>query len=185
MIEFLHNIDSELLLWLNSRHSYFFDRVMFFISGHWEWVPLYAVLFGFMIWKYRWKSLWILLAVAIMITVSDQLTNVLKSAVKRPRPCKDPVIGQMVLLVNDYCSGMYGFVSAHASNTFALATFISLLFRNKWVAAGMLCWSSVVSYSRIYLGVHYPGDIICGAILGAVLAWMTYRILKHLHRIAV
>ncbi|MBN1158290.1 MAG: phosphatase PAP2 family protein [Bacteroidales bacterium] len=180
MIEFLHQIDSELFMWLNSRHSHLFDRIMFFISGRWEWIPLYAVLLGFIVWRYRWKSLWILLAVAILITVSDQLTNILKAAVRRPRPCKDPVIGQMVLLVNDYCSGMYGFVSAHASNTFALATFISLLFRNRWVTTGMLFWASVVSYSRIYLGVHYPGDIICGALLGVLLAWGICYILNRL-----
>lgn len=178
MIEFLKDVDADLLLWLNSKHSGFFDNVMFFVSGRWEWIPLYAVLLGFIVWKYRWKSLWIILAVAVLITLSDQLANFLKATVKRPRPCKDPEIGYMVLLVNDYCRGTYGFISGHAANSFALATFISLLFRNRWITAGMIFWAAVVSYSRVYLGVHYPGDIICGALLGVLLAWGIYKLVK-------
>ncbi len=180
MIEFLKDIDTDLLLWLNSKHSGFFDNLMFFVSGRWEWIPLYAVLLGFVIWKYRWKALWIILAVAVLITLSDQLANFFKAAVKRPRPCKDPEIGYMVLLVNDYCRSSFGFVSGHAANSFALATFISLLFRNRWITTGMIFWAAVVSYSRIYLGVHYPGDIICGALLGVLLAWGIFKILNRL-----
>ena len=181
MLDFLENIDSELLLWLNSQHAHFFDQLMYFVSGRWEWIPLYAFLLGVIIWKYKWKSIWIVLAIAIMITLSDQLANFFKATVKRPRPCKDPEIGHLVLLVNDYCSGAYGFVSGHAANSFALATVISLLFRNKWVTTGMIIWAALVSYSRIYLGVHYPGDIICGAILGALLAWIIYTLLKRIY----
>ena len=129
-------------------------------------------------WKYRWKSLWILLAIVVLITLSDQLANLLKDGVKRFRPCKDPEIGHLVHLVNNYCRSSYGFVSGHAANSFALATFISLLFRNRWVTAGMVLWAAVVSYSRIYLGVHYPGDVLCGAILGTLLAVLVYTLLK-------
>lgn len=178
MIEFLKDIDTDLLLWLNGKHSGFFDDLMYFVSGRWEWIPLYAVLLGFIIWKYRWKALWIILAVTVLITLSDQLANLFKATVKRPRPCKDPEIGYMVLLVNDYCRSSFGFISGHAANSFALATFISLLFRNRWVTTGMIFWAAVVSYSRVYLGVHYPGDIICGALLGVLLAWGIYKIVK-------
>ncbi len=177
LIETLRQADADLLLWLNGHHSSFFDDLMFFISGKWEWIPLYAVILGFVIWKYRWKSLWILLAVAILITLSDQIANLLKASVKRPRPCKDPEIGHLVQLVNDYCSGAYGFVSGHASNSFALATFISSLFRKSWVTAGIFTWAVLVSYSRIYLGVHYPGDVVCGALLGIILGWLASRLL--------
>jgi undecaprenyl-diphosphatase len=180
MIESLNAIDQRWLLWLNGCHSAFFDQVMYLVSGRYEWIPLYAVILGFIIWKYRWRSWWIILAVVIMITLSDQIANLLKSGVKRPRPCNDPEIGHLVHLVKNYCSGAYGFVSGHAANSFALATFISLLFRKKWITAGMVLWAVLVSYSRIYLGVHYPGDAICGALLGVLLGWGVYIVLIRL-----
>jgi undecaprenyl-diphosphatase len=180
MLEDLERIDQRLLLWLNGHHNPFFDKVMYFISGTQEWIPLYIVILGVIIWKYRWRSIWIILAVALLITLSDQLANLLKAGIKRPRPCKDPGIGHLVHLVNNYCRGAYGFVSGHAANSFALASLISLILRKKWVAAAMLAWAGIVSYSRIYLGVHYPGDVICGAFLGAFLGWTIYSLLIRL-----
>lgn len=177
MLEALKQADAGLFLWLNGHHSVLFDKLMYFVSGKWEWIPLYAVILGFIIYRFRWKAIWVLLAVALMITFSDQLSNLLKSTVMRSRPCRDPEIGHLVHLVNDYCGGAYGFVSAHAANSFALATFISLLYRRRWVTTALLCWAFLVSYSRVYLGVHYPGDILCGALLGASLAWVLYLIL--------
>lgn len=178
MIEVLNNIDQHWLLWLNGHHSAFFDKIMFFVSGKYEWIPLYAVILGVIIRKYRWKSVWIILSIVVLITLSDQIANLLKSGVKRPRPCKDPEIGHLVHLVNDYCRGAFGFVSGHASNSFALATFVSLLFSRKWVTASLVGWAVLVSYSRIYLGVHYPGDVICGAMLGFILGLGAYYCLK-------
>jgi undecaprenyl-diphosphatase len=177
MIEALNKVDQQWLLWLNGHHTAFFDQLMISASGKYEWIPLYAVILGFIIWKYRWKSIWIILAVIILITLSDQIANLLKSGVKRPRPCKDPEIGHMVRLVNNYCRGAFGFVSGHAANSFALTTFVSLLFRKRWVTTGLIIWSVLVSYSRIYLGVHYPGDVICGALLGALLGWGVFTVL--------
>ncbi len=180
MIETLEHIDQQLLLYLNGLHSEYFDKFMYTVSGKYEWIPLYTVLLGFIIWRYRWKSLWILLGIVVLITLSDQLANLLKDGVKRFRPCKDPEIGHLVHLVNDYCRSSYGFVSGHAANSFALAAFVSLLYQHRWVTVSMVFWASVVSYSRIYLGVHYPGDVLCGALLGAVLAMLVYRLLKQL-----
>jgi len=178
MFETLENLDQHWLLWLNGHHSDVLDRFMYFVSGKFEWIPLYVVILAIIIYRYRWKSLWIILAVVIMITLSDQIANLLKNGVKRYRPCKDPEIGHLVHLVNNYCQSSYGFVSGHAANSFALATFLSLLFRKKWATAGMVLWAALVSYSRIYLGVHYPGDVICGALLGAFLGWMAFLVLK-------
>ena len=180
MIEILKDIDQQLFLWLNSQHTGFFDQIMYFISGKYEWIPLYAAILGFIIWRYRWRSLWIILAVVVMITLSDQIANLLKSGVKRPRPCKDPEIGHLVHLVNNYCRGTYGFVSGHAANSFALATFMSLLFRMKWITVVLMIWAVLVSYSRIYLGVHYPGDVIGGALLGVLLASGIYIVLDRM-----
>ena len=182
MLEHLVQIDKQLLLWLNGHHTPFFDKFMFLVSGRAEWIPLYAVILGFIIWEYRRQSVWIILAVVVMITLSDQVANLLKSGVQRPRPCKDPEIGHLVHLVNNYCRGAYGFVSGHAANSFALATFTSMIFRNKWVLTGMMLWAALVSYSRIYLGVHYPGDVIGGAVTGALLAWLMAAICLRLLR---
>jgi undecaprenyl-diphosphatase len=180
MIEALDRIDRQWLLWLNSHHSPVFDQLMYTLSDKYVWIPLYVILLGIIIRKYRWQSVWILLAVIVLITMSDQIANLLKSGVKRFRPCKDPEIGYLVHLVNNYCRSSFGFVSGHAANSFALATFISLLFRKKWVTTGFVIWAILVSYSRIYLGVHYPGDVLGGALLGIILGWAVYFALQQL-----
>jgi undecaprenyl-diphosphatase len=180
MLDELNRIDQQAFLWLNGQHSPFWDTIMFHVSSKPEWIPLYVIILGLIIWKYRWKSLWLILAAVLLITLSDQFANLLKAAVRRIRPCKDPEIGYLVHLVRDYCSGLYGFVSGHAANSFALATFVSLLFRRTWVTAGMVFWAALLSYSRIYMGVHYPGDVIAGAILGAVLGYGIILILRFL-----
>lgn len=178
MTGYLEEIDRTLLLWLNSYHTPFLDNLMFFISGKWQWVPFYLILVFFIIRRFKLKAVIILIGAAVLITLSDQASNLLKESVQRPRPCKDPEIGHLVLLVNDYCRGAFGFVSAHAANSFALAGFVSLLFRNRWVTTGMIIWAAIVSYSRIYLGVHYPGDIIGGALLGLFLSLIVYYFLN-------
>jgi len=180
MIDALNQVDQQLFLRLNGPVSPFIDQLMFAISGRLEWIPLYVILLVFIIRKYRWNSVWILVAVVVLITLSDQLANVLKDGVKRFRPCKDPDIGHLVHTVNDYCRSSYGFVSGHAANSFALATFISLLFPRRWVIAAMVFWAVLVSYSRIYLGVHYPGDVMGGWILGALIAFVLYLFLKRI-----
>jgi undecaprenyl-diphosphatase len=180
MIEVLEKTDQQWLLWLNGHHSAFLDQLMFFISEKYVWIPFYLILLAIIIRRYRWKSVWIILSIIVLITLSDQIANLLKSGVKRFRPCKDPEISHLVHLVNNYCRSSYGFVSGHAANSFALATFVSLLFRNRWATAGIVIWAIVVSYSRIYLGVHYPGDVIGGALLGVLLALGVYKILMKL-----
>lgn len=178
MFDYIKSIDQSLLLWLNSQHTPFLDNFMFFVSGKWQWVPFYLLIAAYIIAKFKQKAVIIIIAAAVLITLSDQASNLLKDTVQRPRPCKDPEIGHLVRLVNDYCRGAYGFVSAHAANSFALAGFVSLLFRKRWIVAVMIVWAILVSYSRIYLGVHYPGDIIGGAILGLLISGVIYLIIK-------
>jgi undecaprenyl-diphosphatase len=176
MFEALIQADRQALLWLNGRHSPFFDAVMWFVSGRPEWIPLYLAILAFVIWKYRTRAVWIIVALVILIVLSDQFANLLKNGVQRLRPCKDPEIGHLVYRVRNYCGGAYGFVSGHAANSFALATFISMLFRKQWLTISIFVWACLISYSRIYLGVHYPGDVLGGGLLGAMLAWILYSV---------
>lgn len=186
MIEFIKHIDQELLLFLNSFHSDILDSIMWFVSGKLEWIPFYLVLIILLIKKFK-KDIWIvLIAIALLITLSDQISvRMFKNVFERYRPCHNLEIGHLVHLVHDKCGGMYGFVSSHASNSFAIAVFISLLLKKdyKWIFSILMFWAILVSYSRIYLGVHYPADIICGAILGASIAFGLVYFLKKIPKI--
>lgn len=181
MLEKLNTLDTQLFLWLNSHHSPFMDKVMWFISGKEEWLPLYLIIVGFIIYKYRWKSIYVFVAVGLFVTLADQIsTNVFKEGIKRLRPSHVEELKGLVHIVNDYYGGMYGFVSSHAANSFAMATFTAYLFQKRWYTVSIMVWAAVVSYSRIYLGVHYPGDILGGAILGFVIGYGVYKLYSFL-----
>lgn len=167
----LEAADKALLLYLNSLHSPAMDAAMAAISGRLTWLPLYLLLLAALARKHKRRCLVAILAVAVAILAADQISVLIKNAVERPRPTHDPEIGPLVHVVGGYRGGAYGFVSSHAANCFALAALVPQLLRGRWIAAGMAAWATTVSYSRIYLGVHYPGDIVCGAALGAAIGW--------------
>jgi len=114
----------------------------------------------------------ILLGIALCVLLADQLSvHLFKNVFQRLRPSHEPELTGMVHLVRDYRGGNWGFVSSHAANTFAIATFLSLIFKNRKFWIILFSWCIIVSYTRIYLGVHYPGDIFGGALLGMVIGW--------------
>ena len=179
MIEFLSNIDTNFFLLLNGINSPFWDTVMWHVSGKLTWVPLYLVIIYFIFRKYRWKTLWILIAIAVVVTLADQFSvHFFKNVFERLRPCHNPDIKELVHVVNGKCGGKFGFVSSHAANTFGVATFLLMLFRIRWFGLAILLWAAVVSYSRIYLGVHYPGDVLVGSLLGVLIGWVVWKLFE-------
>ena len=178
MIEYLQHMDSDLLLWLNGFHNSFFDSLMWLISYKYVWIPMYAVLLYVLFKKYGIHVvLFVLIAMFLLnFAVSDYVCgSVLRHAVMRPRPTNvESPIWQLVHTVNDYRGGHYGFPSCHAANSFSLATLMSLQLRKIRIIIFIFTWAIFHSYSRIYLGVHYPGDIVAGALIGVLIAFAIY-----------
>lgn len=169
MVEWLDQLDKSLFLFLNGINSPFWDVVMFNISKKFIWIPFYALLLALLIKEYKWKSLLLLVMVALTITLSDQSSvHLFKNVFERLRPCHQPELMGLVHTVNGKCGGQFGFVSSHAANSFALAGFFFMLLRTKlpFISWFLVAWAAIVAYSRVYLGVHFPGDILVGAILG-------------------
>ena len=176
MLETAEIWDRSLFLLLNGIHNEYLDHFMVFVSGKLEWIPLYLLLLILLVRKYK-KNVWLpLIAVGVVIVLADQTSvQLFKEVFERYRPCHNLEIKDAVHLVNNKCGGKFGFVSSHATNTFALAVLVGLFLKRK-VFFFLLAWATIVSYSRIYLGVHYPSDVLCGAALGSALALIVYRI---------
>ena len=174
MLEQLELLDKELFIFLNSIHSEWLDTIMWHISGKPQWIPFYLVLLYFTVKKFKKRVYIILPLIALLIFLSDQISvHFFKEVFERFRPCHNLELKEIVHLVNNKCGGKYGFVSSHATNTFAIGVFLSLLLKNRW-ALILIPWAALVSYSRVYLGVHYPSDILGGAILGSGIAMALY-----------
>ncbi len=173
--------DTQITLAINSMHCEYADNLMFLLSGRWVWIPCYlilcfAILRGF---NHKGALLCVLLTLALF-AVDDQSCVFIRHYITRLRPSNpDNPISSMIHVVNGYRGGRCGFPSAHATNTWGTAFFMAYLFRHRWHTTMMALWALLVSYSRIYLGVHYFGDVMGGMLLGLVNASIFYFLLRH------
>ncbi len=178
MLEYLNDIDTQLFLLLNGMHSPFWDVLMVKITHSRTWIPLYILIIGGLIYKFRLNGLKVVIIILLLIGFADQFSSrLVKPGVGRLRPSHNVSLNDCIHIIDNYRGGTYGYFSSHASNTFALATLLCLLFykKRKWVLV-FIPWAVVVSYSRIYVGVHYPGDILTGAVFGVLSALLCYRL---------
>ena len=175
------NIDSDLFLFLNGLHADWLDKVMTLITDMWAWLPLYLLLIYWTMRQYGKRCWWIFLAVGVVVLCSDQLaSHVCKPLFQRLRPCYNPDFQNLIYLPKGMAGGKYGFVSSHAANTFAVAAFLTPALRKyrPWTAIVLYLWAFISSYSRIYIGYHYPGDILFGAILGILIGLIIWKLFQ-------
>ena len=179
MIDSLNKLDTSLFLWLNGQHNTFFDPVMYWFSDKLIWIPMYLLIAFFIIRNYKKQGILILIFVGIVILSCDQTaSHLIKNAVLRLRPSHEPAVAGLIHLSKAGPGGLYGFASSHAANVFGLALFLYFVLDNwfKWLKYWLFAWAFLVSYSRIYNGVHYPGDVIGGAAIGFFLGWAVAKL---------
>ena len=173
----LEEIDIQLLIYLNSLGSEFWDPLWIVLTNKLTYIPLFAFIFYYIYRKFGLKqTAFIILFISILILFTDQFTNFFKDSFQRLRPCRENFLGLRVIDV--YC-GKYGFFSAHASNSMAVSLFIIKIMREKYSSIFSLIlfiWVAVFSYSRIYLGLHYPSDILFGLIFGTISSTIFYSL---------
>ncbi len=183
-MEQLSELDQDLFFLLNGMHTDWLDPLMYYISKTLTWLPVFVLLLWILIKNFGWKSLVWLGGIALAITLADQVTSgFMKPFFERYRPSRDPSFEDgLVHIVNGYKGGKYGFASSHAANAFALATFLYLVLKDIVRYTGYLFVMAVlIAYSRIYLGVHYPADVIVGGAIGAVAGGASFWISRKLY----
>lgn len=183
MIDRIKTWDEQLFVFLNGMQADWLDPVMLALTGRYIWVPLYLFLIYLLIRTYHKESIWYILGIVLVIVMADQFTSgFMKPYFERLRPCHDPRWADTIFNYSG-CGGKYGFASSHAANTFALATYLNLVVGSKIKSfVWLYLWAAIISYTRIYLGVHYPSDILVGAFIGVTaggLAWFILQKLKY------
>ena len=176
-MEKLLELDREIFLELNSRfRNPFMDQVMYVLTSTYAWVPLYLFLLYLLFRIYKKQTWLVLLAVAVTIALADQVaSSIMKPFFERLRPSHEPSLAEQVFVVNKYRGGKFGFASSHAANTFGVAMLMWLVLKTYRPWIGLLfLWALFVGYTRIYLGVHYPGDILTGFLVGFLCALAAY-----------
>ena len=181
LLQSLVETDQSLLLYLNGLHNTFWDYFMSAFTGKAIWVPMYASILYVLLKNFNWKiTLCCLIAIALTITFADQVcATLIRPIVERPRPSNPASpIADLVHIVNGRRGGGFGFPSCHASNSFGLAFLLVFLFRKRWLSLFICAWAALNCYTRIYLGLHYPGDLLVGMLVGLCGAMLMYYILQ-------
>lgn len=181
----LSSIDSDFFLFLNGFHTVWMDKVMVLITDMWVWLPLYLLLIYWAVKQYGKRCWWVILAVGLVVLCTDQLSShVCKPVFQRLRPCHNIDFQHIIHLPKGMAGGKYGFVSSHATNTFGVAAFLTSALRKyrPWPAIMLYLWAFISSYSRIYIGYHYPGDILCGAVLGILVGLILWKVFQLMQR---
>lgn len=173
-MEQLIELDKQLLLFFNGYHTPFLDNFFWIFTSIKIWIPIALLIIAVIIKTKGKDAIWILLFLIMALILSDQISTLIKNLIERPRPTREISLDGLVQTVNGYLAGRYGFISSHASNSFAFALFTTLLFRHKAYTITIFIWAIINSYSRIYLGVHYPADIIGGIFLGLSLGGLFF-----------
>lgn len=188
MLETLKEIDTQWFMWINSHHTTALDWTMWTLSQHWSWAVVIVLAFVLLTLRKEPRRWWLMaIGVVLCFLLADQGSVLIKDTVCRLRPCHAL---EDVRMFRTHCGGQYGFVSSHAANAFAVALFFVLRYwkrvRRQWPLLLLIVWALATSYSRAYLGKHYPGDLVCGAILGCIIAlivwWLTDMIEKKLRK---
>ena len=180
-METLSQYDSDLFLYLNGLHVDWMDKVMVLITNMWVWFPLYLLLIYWTVKQYGRRCWWVFFAVGLVVLCTDQLaSHVCKPLFQRLRPCYNADFQYLIYLPKGLAGGRYGFVSSHAANTFGVATFLTPVLKKyrPWMAIVLFLWAFISSYSRIYIGFHYPGDILCGALLGTLIGLAFWKLFQ-------
>lgn len=185
MIEYLTELDKDIFIYLNGFHTPFMDTVMLLISDKLVWLPLYLYLMYLVFKDYSKEGWFALIGITLTVILADQVaSSFMKPYFGRLRPSHEPSLESLIHVVG-YKGKKFGFASSHAANTFGIATFMFLLLRKtrKWIAA-LFVWAAIVTYSRIYLGVHYPGDILAGSLVGVLAALAGFKFFQWIKAMA-
>lgn len=184
MLSTLESIDCELFIYLNGLHNSFFDILMFYASEKAFWIPFYLLIIVLLVRKFGIKALYIILPITLVILGTDQVSVFIKNEVARYRPCHNYELMQLVHKVDDHCGGKFGFISSHSSNAFGLFAYLTFMLNSNFriLKCVLFFWAVLLAYSRVYLGVHYPADVIGGAIVGVVISFIIVKVIEYFYK---
>lgn len=183
MLEYLNDIDADALLAINGLNDAFQDAFWWMVSAKWSSALLLLAILWILLHQNRRHALLAVVMIALAVLLADQVSSgLIKHLVERLRPTHDPSLENAVHVINGYRGGMYGFVSSHAANFFAVGTLLTLVLRQRLVAVSLFTWALLQCYSRMYLGVHYPGDILGGLLVGMLVGWLVWQLMRWIQR---